>query len=120
MFLGNLPGLSPFHGHICCNFLAFCRDDPLRQRLVAHIVAECPTTLREWDIHQAEINAIKQTIFSVTTVDSREIDPGQLRSDRIPKPTSAIVFAREFGCTKIIPIAFGQLPQMSFKCVWSL
>ena len=49
----------------------------LRKRLVAHVVAKWPTALREWDIQQVEINAVKDTIFSVTTADGKEIDPGQ-------------------------------------------
>ncbi|KAM5546274.1 hypothetical protein V8D89_000400 [Ganoderma adspersum] len=95
--------------------------EPLRRQLVAYVVGEWPTTLREWDIQQAEINAIKDAIFSVTTVDGKEIDPGQLLSDRIPEPASAIVFAREFGCTKILPpAAFYRFLQISFKADWSL
>ncbi|KAM5545096.1 hypothetical protein V8D89_001207 [Ganoderma adspersum] len=78
--------------------------EPLRRQLVACVVGEWPTTLREWDIQQAEINAIKDTLLS----------------DRIPEPASAIVFAREFGCTKILPAAFYRLLQISFKADWSL
>lgn len=48
-------------------------------------------------------NTIKQTIFSGTTVDSEKVDPGQLLSDRIPGP---VLFACEFGYTKILPAAF--------------
>ncbi|KAM5546276.1 hypothetical protein V8D89_000402 [Ganoderma adspersum] len=94
--------------------------EPLRKQLISYVVGEWPTTLREWDIQQAEINAIKQTIFSVTTVDGEKVDPGQLLSDRIPEPVSAIVFAREFGCTKILPATFYRLLQISFKADWSL
>ncbi|PIL28619.1 hypothetical protein GSI_08661 [Ganoderma sinense ZZ0214-1] len=94
--------------------------EPLRKRLVSYVVAEWPTTLREWDIQQAEINAIKDTIFSVTTVDGKEVDPDQLLSDRIPEPVSAIVFAREFGCTQILHAAFYRLLQINFKADWSL
>nr|VWP02255.1 N/A [Ganoderma boninense] len=94
--------------------------ESLRKRLVSYVVAEWPTTLREWDIQQAEINAIKDTMFSVTTVDGKEVDPGQLLSDRIPEPVSAIVFAREFCCPQILPATFYRLLQISFKADWSL
>ncbi|KAI1787045.1 hypothetical protein LXA43DRAFT_1064632 [Ganoderma leucocontextum] len=93
--------------------------EPLRKRLVAHVVEEWPTTLRNWDIQQAEIEAITHTIFSVTTVDGDAIDGDQLLSDRIPEPVSAIVFAQEFGCPEILPAAFYRLLQIGFKAHWS-
>ncbi len=94
--------------------------EPLRKRLVAHVVEEWPTTLRNWDIQQAELQAIEQTIFSVTTVDGDAVGLDELLSDRLPEPVSAIAFAQEFGCPQILPAAFYRLLQISFKADWSL
>lgn len=65
-------------------------------------------------------NTMKQTIFSLTTVDGEKVDTGQLLSDCIPEPASAIVFACEFGCTKILIVALYWLLQIIFKADWSL
>ena len=112
--------LPPFMDlQLCSSFLCFRRCDPnvsiaiigavrLSNKNLLELLHKQLTSyaVGEWDIQQAEINAIKQTILSVTTVDGEGVDRSQLLSDRIPEPVSAIAFAREFGCTKILPAAF--------------
>ena len=126
--------LRPFMDlQLCSSFLCFRRYDPnaptattgtarlpnkyllelLRKQLISYAVGE-------WDIQQAEINVIKQTILSVTTVDGEGVHRGQLLSTRIAEPVSVIIFARELGRTKILPAAFYRLLQISFKADWSL
>ncbi|KAI1784933.1 hypothetical protein LXA43DRAFT_860435, partial [Ganoderma leucocontextum] len=91
--------------------------EPLHKRLVAQVVEDWPTTLRGWDVQQAEIQAIKDAIF---TMGDDPVDRGPPLSDVIPEPVSAIVFAQEFGCPEILPSAFYRLLQMNFNHDWSL
>ena len=125
------------HSYMCCRSLTFEHHDPdtpiavsgvvrladkyflepLRKRLVTQVADDWPTTLREWDIHQAEIKAITDAGFT------RFDDPaerGPPLCDVIPEPASAIVFAQEFGCPEILPAAFYQLLQIHIKHDWSM
>ena len=55
----------------------------------------------------------------MNAVDGGPVDTGELVPDRLPEPASAIVFAQEFGCPKILPSTFYRLLQISFKADWS-
>ncbi|PIL28618.1 hypothetical protein GSI_08660 [Ganoderma sinense ZZ0214-1] len=91
--------------------------EPLRKRLISEVVQDWPTTLREWDIQQANIHAIS----AVTTLrDAPYLDRGPPLCDVIPEPASAIVFAQEFVCPEILPAAFYRLLQIPFDDDWSL
>ena len=91
--------------------------DPLRRRLVAQVVQDWPTTLGEWDIQQAEIRAITDAGFAQL---DNPAERGPPLCDVIPEPASAIVFAQEFGCPEILPVAFYQLLQIHIKHDWSM
>ncbi|KAM5546281.1 hypothetical protein V8D89_000407 [Ganoderma adspersum] len=80
--------------------------EALRKRLVSQVVRDWPTTLREWDIHQAEIKATAEACLNFRVGD----DP----------PVSSITFAQEFGCPEILPAAFYRLLQIDFNDDWSL
>ena len=93
--------------------------EPLCKRLVTQVVQDWPTTLREWDIHQAEIHATGEACLNFR-VDDDPVADGPPLSDVIPEPVSAIVFAQEFGCPEILPAAFYRLLQIYFNDDWSL
>ncbi len=83
--------------------------EPLRNHLVQQIVSDYPTTLEEWDIRDAEIQATRKAVFAQKTTKLSRI---------IPEPVAAIIFAQEFGCPQILPAAFYQLAQINFKDAW--
>ncbi|EIW56205.1 uncharacterized protein TRAVEDRAFT_50686 [Trametes versicolor FP-101664 SS1] len=80
----------------------------LRASLIKRVVSDWPCTLAAWDASEGEANAIlKHRVLSGTNT-GRFVD-------QIPEPAAAIAFAREFGCTEILPAAFYQLCRINIK-----
>lgn len=80
----------------------------VRARLVKHVTADWPVTLIEWDRQLADFEAIEMELLQLQR-NNDENSPRQFLSDHIPEPASAIAFAREFGCSEILPAAFYRL-----------
>ncbi|KAI0685438.1 hypothetical protein C8T65DRAFT_712639 [Cerioporus squamosus] len=78
--------------------------EPLRDRLIKQVPTDWPTTLQEWDRFDAEISAIQKGDKTVC--------------DLIPEPVSAILFAQEFDCPRMLPAAFYQLSRINYAHVW--
>ena len=77
--------------------------ETLRKHLIDLVVSDWPKTLQEWDYREKEVLACFDN----------GISNGQPRvCDMFPEPVTAINFAREFGCTEILPAAFYQLSTM--------
>ncbi|RDX52303.1 hypothetical protein OH76DRAFT_204983 [Lentinus brumalis] len=83
--------------------------EPLHDHLVQEVASDWPTTLEEWGVRNAELQAIRNVIFMQKTTKVSRF---------IPEPVSAILFAQEFGCPQILPSAFYQLAQINFKDTW--
>ncbi|KAI0703883.1 hypothetical protein C8T65DRAFT_830892 [Cerioporus squamosus] len=79
--------------------------EPLHDHLVQQVASDWPTTLHEWDIREAELQAIRK----VSNQEEKQL------WGRIPEPVAAILFAQEFGCPQLLPAAFYQLAQINFK-----
>ncbi|PIL28643.1 hypothetical protein GSI_08685 [Ganoderma sinense ZZ0214-1] len=81
--------------------------EPLHRCLVQQVCEDWPTMLNEFDVQQAEIDALRnlETPAYGLTPDGK---PRRL-ADVVPEPASAILFAQEFGCLQILPAAFYRL-----------
>lgn len=73
--------------------------DHIRERIVSHIESDWPSTLKEWDDADHLLNMEEHESY---------MKLHGLRS-RLPEPAAAIVLARRFGITKILPAAFYEL-----------
>ncbi len=82
--------------------------EPLHDYLVQQVASDWPTTLQEWDIREAELQAIRK----VAAEDKKKY------WELVPEPVAAILFAKEFGCSQILPAAFYQLAQTNFNLDW--
>lgn len=80
----------------------------LRAALIKHVVSDWPCTPAAWYASEGEANAIRDTL-------KLDCASGGRFADHIPEPAAAIVFAREFGCTEILPAAFYQLCRIGIK-----
>ncbi|KAI1787051.1 hypothetical protein LXA43DRAFT_1031005 [Ganoderma leucocontextum] len=79
--------------------------EPLHRRLVQQVCEDWPTALTDYDVNEAEIDALKD-------LPSKAADglyPISYLTDAIPEPISAIQFAQEFGCPQILRAAFYRL-----------
>ncbi|TFK89419.1 hypothetical protein K466DRAFT_597824 [Polyporus arcularius HHB13444] len=83
--------------------------EPLHDYLVQQVASDWPTTLQEWDIREAELQAIRK----VAAEDKKKY------WELVPEPVAAILFAKEFGCSQILPAAFYQLAQTNFNRDWN-
>ena len=90
--------------------------ESLREHLIKAVVSDWPTTLREWDIFQVEIEAAKRRV-GILNREKCASDWVHL-CDHVPEPASAVVFAQEFGCPEILPAAFYQLMLISPSRRW--
>lgn len=86
--------------------------DTLRADLVRSVVADWPKDIVEWDVLEAELEAIKMAIMSGTW------EQGERYIDGLPEPASAIMFAEEFGCREILPAAFCILASIPVHNNW--
>lgn len=86
--------------------------DSLRAFLIKFVAGDWPLTLFQWDAMIAERNS-----FLLTPEDERPEGLPYL-ADRVLEPASAIVFAREFGCTEILPAALYLLLMTPILCEW--
>ena len=79
--------------------------DRLRAYIVSRIKEDWPLTIEDWDRRGAEIEAMR----SVELTSGDRAPSSKPLAHSVPEPASAIHFAREFGCTEILPAAFYQL-----------
>ena len=84
--------------------------ESLQKHLIQQVISDWPTTLQEWDIRDAEIQAIRKAADADTT--------SKARKELVPEPVAAILFAEEFGCRQILPAAFYQLAQTKLSHNW--
>ncbi|PIL28650.1 hypothetical protein GSI_08692 [Ganoderma sinense ZZ0214-1] len=88
--------------------------EPLHHRLVQQVCDDWPTTLNDYDVHQAEIDALESLPER-----SAEFFSYRLVRAGTPDPISAILFAREFGCPQILRAAFYRLSLTRATEYWS-
>ncbi|KAG2352877.1 hypothetical protein BDR07DRAFT_1312116 [Suillus spraguei] len=86
--------------------------DHLRDRIVEHVEADWPQSLRQWDLLEAEILAMEDTWYTYDEYNNGPID------NYLPEPASAIRLARECNIPSILPAAFYHLSRLSIKDNW--
>ena len=88
--------------------------DRLRAYIVSKIKQDWPLTLEDWDRREAEIEAMR----SVELTSCDRAPSSKPLAYSVPEPALAIRFAREFGCTEILPAAFYQLSTTDANRDW--
>lgn len=83
----------------------------LRQRIVAHVEADWPQSLLQWDRLEAEIRAMVDTWHE----EHRCATNFKYIDDYLPEPASAIRLARDYGIPNILPAAFYHLSRLSIN-----
>ncbi|KAJ7648500.1 hypothetical protein B0H17DRAFT_958921 [Mycena rosella] len=88
--------------------------EPLRERIVAQLEADWPTSVAEWDRLGTEVRALRweHSTSGGYTVDDLYLD------DRLPEPGAAIRLAMDFNIPKILPAAFYHLSRLSIDADW--
>ena len=90
----------------------------LREHLIKVVASDWPTTLKEWDVFEIEVKAVKEKLAVMNDDEQHSEDLHCLR-DHIPEPAAAIVFAHEFGCHQILPAAYYQLSTIEPNHDWN-
>ncbi|TCD68640.1 hypothetical protein EIP91_010295 [Steccherinum ochraceum] len=99
--------------------LRTCRKyqvDSIFTLITTFIERDWPRSLEEHDLLKAETEYWKARYRSAK---EGKVD-GLYFDDRFPEPASAILLAREFGCTSILPYAFLMLSRIDPRMDWDL
>ncbi|KAJ7180332.1 hypothetical protein C8R43DRAFT_871141 [Mycena crocata] len=89
--------------------------EPLRERIVAQLTADWPTSLTEWDRLETEIIGLTEEHSS--SAESYMVD-GLHVDDRLPEPGAAIRLAMDWNIPKILPSAFYHLSRLTTDADW--
>ncbi|EIW56245.1 uncharacterized protein TRAVEDRAFT_22549 [Trametes versicolor FP-101664 SS1] len=86
----------------------------VRAAMVRRVTMDWPTTVSQWDIHQARIRAMEELI-------TRPDYPQYIVMARLtPEPVAAINFAHAHGCPELLPAAFYHLASIDVGNDWTV